>query len=141
MHTLVAVHTDEGLVGLGSVFTNDELVQGALDVLEPLYRGETRARARAREREAAPAHLLARPRRRDHAHHQRHRHRAVGHCSGKATGQPVGRLLGGRYRERVRPYASLLMEEPGPTARSTAGTLQGAGLPRVQDRLGAVRPA
>src|ERR1700716_4459744 len=31
---------------------------------------------------------------------------------GKATGQPVGRLLGGRYRERVRPYASLLMREP-----------------------------
>jgi L-alanine-DL-glutamate epimerase-like enolase superfamily enzyme len=32
---------------------------------------------------------------------------------GKATGQPVGRLLGGRYRERVKPYASLLMREPG----------------------------
>jgi len=35
---------------------------------------------------------------------------------GKATGQPVGRLLGGRYRERVKPYASLLMQEPGPLA-------------------------
>jgi len=33
---------------------------------------------------------------------------------GKATGQPVGRLLGGRYRERVRPYASLLMDQPEP---------------------------
>ncbi len=31
---------------------------------------------------------------------------------GKATGQPVGRLLGGRYRERVQPYASLLMDVP-----------------------------
>src|SRR5678815_1546875 len=31
---------------------------------------------------------------------------------GQATGQPVGRLLGGRYRQRVRPYASVLMEEP-----------------------------
>ena len=31
---------------------------------------------------------------------------------GQATGQPVGRLLGGRYRERVRPYASLLMDTP-----------------------------
>ncbi len=30
----------------------------------------------------------------------------------KASGQPVGRLLGGRYRDRVRPYASLLMREP-----------------------------
>ena len=31
---------------------------------------------------------------------------------GKVTGQPISRLLGGRYRERVRPYASLLMQEP-----------------------------
>ena len=31
---------------------------------------------------------------------------------GKATGQSVGRLLGGRYRERVQPYASLLMQQP-----------------------------
>jgi L-alanine-DL-glutamate epimerase-like enolase superfamily enzyme len=31
---------------------------------------------------------------------------------GQATGQSVGRLLGGRYLERVQPYASLLMEEP-----------------------------
>jgi D-galactarolactone cycloisomerase len=31
---------------------------------------------------------------------------------GQVTGQPVGRLLGGPYRERVMPYASLLMEEP-----------------------------
>ncbi len=35
---------------------------------------------------------------------------------GKVTGQPVGRLLGGRYRERVLPYASLLMQEPEPLA-------------------------
>jgi L-alanine-DL-glutamate epimerase-like enolase superfamily enzyme len=35
---------------------------------------------------------------------------------GKITGQPVGRLLGGRYRERVLPYASLLMQEPEPLA-------------------------
>ena len=40
VHTLIAVHTDEGLVGLGSVFTNDALVQAALNLLEPLYRGE-----------------------------------------------------------------------------------------------------
>src|SRR5678816_3641313 len=40
VHTLVAVHTDEGAFGLGSVFTNDALVRAALAVLEPLYRGE-----------------------------------------------------------------------------------------------------
>src|SRR5205085_10775506 len=37
---------------------------------------------------------------------------ALWDLTGKAAGQPVGRLLGGRYRNRVRPYASLLMREP-----------------------------
>ncbi len=32
---------------------------------------------------------------------------------GKATGQPVARLLGGVYRDRIKPYGSLLFEEPG----------------------------
>ncbi len=40
VHTLIAVITDEGPVGLGSVFTSDHLVKAALAVLEPLYRGE-----------------------------------------------------------------------------------------------------
>src|SRR5262249_58525254 len=40
VHTLVVVHTDEGLFGLGSVFTNDQLVRAALKVLEPLFIGE-----------------------------------------------------------------------------------------------------
>jgi L-alanine-DL-glutamate epimerase-like enolase superfamily enzyme len=39
---------------------------------------------------------------------------------GKVTGQPVGRLLGGRYRERVKPYASLLMREPAALAEELA---------------------
>ena len=32
------------------------------------------------------------------------------------TAQPVGRLLGGRYRDQVRPYASILMDQPEPLA-------------------------
>ena len=40
VHTLVAVHTEEGAIGLGSVFTNDALVRASLAVLEPLYRVE-----------------------------------------------------------------------------------------------------
>ena len=31
---------------------------------------------------------------------------------GKITGQPIGRFFGGRLREKVMPYASLLMDEP-----------------------------
>jgi len=40
---------------------------------------------------------------------------------GQVTGQPVGRLLGGRYRDRVRPYASILMQQPQPLADQLAG--------------------
>jgi L-alanine-DL-glutamate epimerase-like enolase superfamily enzyme len=31
---------------------------------------------------------------------------------GKVTGQPISRLLGGRYRDRIKPYGSLLMADP-----------------------------
>jgi D-galactarolactone cycloisomerase len=40
IHTLIAVVTDEGMTGLGSVFTSDSLVRGSLSVLEPLYKEE-----------------------------------------------------------------------------------------------------
>ena len=46
---------------------------------------------------------------------------------GKATGQPVGRLLGGRYRERVKPYASLLMQEPAAPGRPPARSCKAQG--------------
>ncbi len=40
VNTLVTVQTDEGLTGLGSVYTNDDLVRGALAVMRPLWEGE-----------------------------------------------------------------------------------------------------
>ena len=46
---------------------------------------------------------------------------------GKATGQPVGRLLGGRYRERVRPYASLLMDAAGAAGASSSRQIAARG--------------
>src|SRR5258708_29529644 len=40
VHALIAVHTDIGVIGYGSVFTDGRLVDAALQVLEPLFRGE-----------------------------------------------------------------------------------------------------
>jgi D-galactarolactone cycloisomerase len=113
VHTLIAVVTDEGLVGYGSVFTNDALVRGALGVLEPLYRGEN---ALEPERVAEKLHQNSFWMGRGGAitHTISGIDIALWDILGQATGQPVGRLLGGRYRERVRPYASLLMDQPGP---------------------------
>src|SRR5690348_12469136 len=40
IHALIAVHTDAGITGYGSVFTDGRLVQSAVKVLEPLWRNE-----------------------------------------------------------------------------------------------------
>lgn len=111
VHTLVAVHTDEGAVGLGSVFTNDALVRAALAVLEPLYRGES-ALEPERVSEKLHQHMFWLGRGGAITHAISGIDIALWDLLGKSTGQPVGRLLGGRYRERVQPYASLLMDEP-----------------------------
>ena len=111
MHTLIAVRTDEGITGWGSCFTNDALVRGALAVLEPLYRN---ANPLEPERVSAKldAHTFWMGRGGSITHTISGIDIALWDILGQATGQPVGRLLGGRYRERVRPYASLLMREP-----------------------------
>lgn len=111
VHTLIAVHTEERQVGLGSVFTNDQLVRAALSILEPLYRGEN-ALEPERVSEKLHQHTFWLGRGGSITHTISGIDIALWDLLGQATGQPVGRLLGGRYRERVRPYASVLMEEP-----------------------------
>ena len=113
VHTLIAVFTDEGVTGWGSVFTNDALVQAALGVLEPLYQGENPLEPeRVSEKLHANTFWLGRGGTLTHTISGIDI--ALWDILGKSTGQPAGRLLGGRYRERVRPYASLLMRAPGP---------------------------
>lgn len=112
VHTLIAVHTDTGEIGLGSVFTNDALVRAALAILEPLFVGEN-ALEPERVSEKLHQHMFWLGRGGSITHAISGIDIALWDLLGKATGQPVGRLLGGRYRERVQPYASLLMDEPG----------------------------
>ena len=111
VHTLIAVHTDEGTVGLGSVFTNDAIVRASLALLEPLYRGEN-ALEPERVSEKLHQNMFWLGRGGSITHTISGIDIALWDLLGQATGQPVGRLLGGRYRERVQPYASLLMDEP-----------------------------
>ena len=113
VHTLITVATDEGLTGLGAVFSNDGLVKSALDVMRPLYLGENALEPeRVSEKLHQNTFWLGRGGAITHAISGIDI--ALWDLLGQATGQPIGRLLGGRYRERVRPYASLLMREPGP---------------------------
>ncbi|MBV8570896.1 MAG: mandelate racemase/muconate lactonizing enzyme family protein [Acidobacteriaceae bacterium] len=113
VHTLLAVYTDEGVTGWGSAFTNDGLVKAALDIMRPLYEGEN-ALEPERVSEKLHANTFWLGRGGTLTHTISGIDIALWDILGKATGQPAGRLLGGRYRDRVRPYASLLMREPGP---------------------------
>ncbi len=115
VHTLVIVRTDEGLTGTGSGFTNTGLVRAALDVMEPLFRGEN-ALEPERVSEKLHQHTFWLGRGGTLTHTISGIDIALWDILGQATGQPVSRLLGGRYRERVRPYASILMDQPEPLA-------------------------
>ncbi len=113
VHTLVIVRTDDGLTGAGSVFTNAGLVQAALRVLEPLYLGQ-RADEPERLSEVLHQNSFWMGRGGSITHAISGIDIALWDITGQMAGQPVGRLLGGRYRDRVQPYASLLMDQPGP---------------------------
>ena len=111
VQTLIAVHTDAGVTGYGSTFTEGGLALAAVAHLQPLCLGET-----ALEPERVSEKL--------------HQNTfwfgrggtltnvisgidiALWDILGKITGLSVATLAGGRHRERVRPYCSLLMEEP-----------------------------
>jgi D-galactarolactone cycloisomerase len=111
VHTIIAVLTDEGCTGWGSVFTSEELVRASLSVLRPLYMNENALEPeRVSEKSHQSTFWLGRGG--SITHTISGIDIALWDILGKATGQPVGRLLGGRYRERVRPYASVLMRKP-----------------------------
>jgi D-galactarolactone cycloisomerase len=111
IHALIAVHTEEGVIGYGSVFTDGRLVQAAVNVLEPLWRGEN-ALEPERVTEKLHQNTFWMGRGGTLTHAISGIDIALWDVLGKVLGQPVGRLLGGLYRDRVRPYCSLLMEEP-----------------------------
>ncbi|AZI58843.1 mandelate racemase/muconate lactonizing enzyme family protein [Nakamurella antarctica] len=117
VHTLIAVHTDEGVIGLGSVFTSENLVLAALEVLRPLCIGESAIEPeRVSERLHRGTFWMGRGGAITHAISGIDI--ALWDILGQVTGQPVGRLLGGCWREEVRPYASLLMDRPGAMAET-----------------------
>ena len=110
--TLLEVHTDAGLVGRGSCYTSQPLVAGALALLEPLLRDEI---AIEPERLAEKLHQSTfwTGRGGSVTHAISGIDIALWDILGQHTGQPIGRLMGGRYRDRIKPYGSLIFDEPG----------------------------
>lgn len=111
IHAIVAVHTDAGITGYGSAFTDGRLVEAGVKVLEPLFANEN-ALEPERVTEKLHQNTFWMGRGGTLTHTISAIDIALWDILGKATGMPVGRLLGGTYRERVQPYCSLLMEEP-----------------------------
>src|SRR5262249_41108590 len=111
MNTLVEVHTDGGLTGIGSCFTNRVFVEASLTVLKPMLVGETVFEAE-RVGEKLRQHTFWYGRGGAVEHAISGVDIALWDLMGKALNQPVSRLLGGCYRERMKPYASILFDEP-----------------------------
>lgn len=111
IHAILSIQTDAGLVGFGSVFTDGRLAQAGLEVLKPLLIGEN---ALEPERVAEKLHqnTFWMGRGGTLTHVISAIDIALWDILGKATGLPLGQLLGGVHRRKVKPYCSLLMEEP-----------------------------
>lgn len=110
-NTLIELTSDEGLVGLGSCFTTRPLVEGALELLRPMLIGASALEPqRVAETMRQSTFWLGRGGSVEHAISGVDI--ALWDLWGKALGQPVAKLLGGNYRERIKPYASMLFEDP-----------------------------
>jgi L-alanine-DL-glutamate epimerase-like enolase superfamily enzyme len=111
LHTLIELITDEGVTGLGSVYTSGGLVRGAVDLLKPWLIGAS-ALDPAAVSETLHQRTFWQGRGGSVTHAISGIDIALWDIFGKVTKQPISRLLGGRQRERIKPYGSMLMTEP-----------------------------
>lgn len=129
-HTLIEVEADNGMIGLGSSYTTGRLVQASVDLIRPLLIGES-ALEPERLTDAIGAHTFWFGRGGSLVHALSGIDIALWDLLGQATGQPVSRLLGGRYRERVKAYASMIFTDPDAIAAAVEPVL-GAGFRAVK---------
>ena len=125
LHTLVEIETDVGIGGLGSVFTSLTLVEGSIELLSKHLLGES---AQEPQRVTEKLHQVTfwQGRGGSVTHTISGIDIALWDIFGKLCQQPISRLLGGRYREEIRPYGSLLMAEP-PEMRQRVLDAKGRG--------------
>src|SRR5438477_2658427 len=113
INTIIEVLTDEGLVGVGSAMTSKALIQASVKLLRPLIIGE-RADEPSRVSEKLRQSLFWQGRGGAVEHAISGIDIALWDLMGKVCNQPVARLLGGLYRQKIKPYGSILFDEPGP---------------------------
>jgi L-alanine-DL-glutamate epimerase-like enolase superfamily enzyme len=123
LHALVEVRTNEGISGWGSCYTSGALVAGAVELIWPLLKGESAVEPeRVSEKLRQSTFWQGRGGSVEHAISGIDI--ALWDIMGKACGQPVSRLLGGNYRDRIKPYGSILFDEPDPLARNLQSVVE-----------------
>src|SRR5262249_61862756 len=110
-NTLVEIVSEDGIIGIGSCYTTRALVEGSLQLLKEHLLGESALEPeRVSEKLRQSMFWLGRGGSVEHTISGIDI--ALWDLLGKALNQPVSRLLGGCYRERIKPYASILFEQP-----------------------------
>jgi L-alanine-DL-glutamate epimerase-like enolase superfamily enzyme len=122
LNTIVEILTDQGLVGVGSSMTSKSLVRAGVDLLRPHLIGE-RADEPARVTEKLRQSSFWQGRGGAVEHAISGIDIALWDLMGQICKQPVSRLLGGNYRTRVKPYGSILFDEPGPLRATLLATV------------------
>jgi D-galactarolactone cycloisomerase len=117
LHTLVELIDDAGRSGFGSCFTSGTLIKGSVELMWPLLRHESSVEPeRVSEKLRQATFWQGRGGSVEHAISGIDI--ALWDLMGQACGQPVSRLLGGNYRQRIKPYGSILFDEPDRLART-----------------------
>jgi L-alanine-DL-glutamate epimerase-like enolase superfamily enzyme len=123
LHSLLIVRTDDGFVGYGSCYTSGKLVVGAIELLWPLLKGQSAVEPE-RVSETLRQSSFWQGRGGSVEHAISGIDIALWDLMGKACKQPVSRLLGGVYRYKIKPYGSILFDEPEPLKRSLARVVE-----------------
>src|SRR5204863_8907651 len=108
-NTLVEVVSDEGIVGIGSCYTTRALAEGSLQLLKEHLLGESALEPeRVSEKLRQSVFWLGRGGSVEHTISGIDI--ALWDLLGKALDQPVARLLGGSFSDRLKHEASLLLD-------------------------------
>ena len=122
LHALLEIETDQGLTGVGSVFTSSSLVEAGLEMLRPLWEGESAIEPeRVSEKLRQSSFWQGRGGTLEHVISGIDI--GLWDLLGKVTGQPVARLLGGYYRTKIKPYGSILFDHPDALTETLKATV------------------
>jgi L-alanine-DL-glutamate epimerase-like enolase superfamily enzyme len=119
----VRVHTDSGTIGLGETFYGAGAVEAHIhETLADRLIGRNPLHIEALNKE-----MVSLPMAQSSTGVEYRAASAVDialwDLFGKVCNQPVSRLLGGNYRSGIKPYGSILFDEPGPLTETLHATI------------------